>query len=45
MNYQKATAFLFDDGMHLVHQNIPGLCWGDPKDPQILKTNTGDVNV
>ena len=35
------TAFLFGDGMHLVHQNIPGLCWGDPKDPPILKTNTG----
>ena len=27
--------------MHLVHQNVPGLCWGDPKDPPILKTNTG----
>jgi len=27
--------------MHLVHQNIPGLCWGDPKIPPVLKTNTG----
>lgn len=35
------TVFLFGDGMHLVHQNIPGLCWADPKDPPILKTNTG----
>ena len=35
------TVFLFGDGMHLVHQNVPGLCWGDPKDPPILKTNTG----
>ena len=26
--------------MHLIHQNVPGLCWGDPKDPPILKTNT-----
>lgn len=22
-------------------QNIPGLCWGNPKKPPILKTNTG----
>lgn len=35
------TIFLFGDGMHLVHQNVPGLCWGDPKNPPILKTNTG----
>ncbi|MDB4304276.1 IS630 family transposase, partial [Desulfosarcina sp.] len=35
------TVFLFGDGMHLIHQNVPGLCWGDPKDPPILKTNTG----
>jgi len=35
------TVFLFGDGMHLIHQNIPGLCWGDPKDPPILLTNTG----
>ena len=27
--------------MHLIHQNVPALCWGDPKDPPILKTNTG----
>jgi transposase len=35
------TVFLFGDGMHLVHQNVPGLCWGDPQEPPILKTNTG----
>ena len=35
------TVFLFGDGMHLVHQNVPALCWGDPKDPHVLKTNTG----
>jgi len=35
------TVFLFGDGMHLVHQNVPALCWGDPKDPPVLKTNTG----
>jgi transposase len=38
---EPGTVFLFGDGMHLVHQNIPGLCWGDPADPPILKTNTG----
>ena len=27
--------------MHLIHQNVPGLCWGDPKDPPVLRTNTG----
>ena len=27
--------------MHLIHQNIPRLCWADPKAPPILKTNTG----
>jgi len=35
------TVFLFGDGMHLVHQNVPQLCWADPKAPPILKTNTG----
>ncbi len=35
------TVFLFGDGMHLVHQNIARYCWGDPKEPPILQTNTG----
>ncbi len=35
------TVFLFLDAMHLVHQNEPGYCWGDPKDPPIIKTNSG----
>jgi len=35
---EPGTIFLFGDGMHLVHQNIPALCWGDPKKPPILKT-------
>ncbi len=38
---EPGTVFLFGDGMHLIHQNIPGLCWGDPKSPPVLKTNTG----
>lgn len=37
--------FLFGDGMHLVHQNIPSLCWGDPKHPPIIKTNTGRMRL
>ncbi len=40
-NSEPGTVFLYGDGMHLVHQNVPGLCWGDPKNPPILKTNTG----
>ena len=27
--------------MHLVHQNEPGYCWGDPKAPPVIKTNSG----
>jgi len=38
---EPGTTFLFGDGMHLVHQNVSALCWGDPKEPPILKTNTG----
>jgi transposase len=39
-NSEPDTVFLFVDGMHLVHQNVPGFCWGDPKNPPIHKTNT-----
>ena len=38
---EPGTVFLFGDGMHLVHQNIPALCWGDPPKPPVIKTNTG----
>jgi transposase len=38
---EPGTVFLFGDAMHLVHQNEPGYCWGDPKDPPIIKTNSG----
>jgi transposase len=38
---EPGTVILFGDGMHLVHNNVPGLCWADPKDPLVLKTNTG----
>jgi transposase len=38
---ERGTVFLFGDGMHLVHQNVPGYCWADPKNQPILKSNTG----
>jgi transposase len=40
-NSEAGTVFLFGDGMHLIHQNIPAFCWADPRNPPILKTNTG----
>jgi transposase len=38
---EPGTVFLFGDAMHLVHQNEPGYCWGDPKAPPVIKTNSG----
>lgn len=38
---EPGTVFLFGDGMHLIHQNVPRLCWGDAKVPPVLRTNTG----
>ena len=35
------TVTLFADAMHLIHQNVPGLCWGDPLLPPVLETNSG----
>lgn len=35
------ATILFCDAMHLVHQTVPSLCWGDPKDPPVHKTNSG----
>ncbi len=32
---------LFGDAMHLVHQNVPGLCRGDPKFAPVPDTNSG----
>ena len=40
-SFEPGTIFLFGDAMHLIHQNIPGLCWGDPKNPLVIQTNTG----
>lgn len=36
---------LFGDGMHLHHQMVPSLCWGDPKDPPILPTNSNRKRI
>lgn len=36
---------LFGDGMHLHHQLVPSLCWGDPKDPPILPTNSNRKRI
>jgi transposase len=38
---EPGTVFVFGDAMHVVHQNEPGYCWGDPKDPPVIKTNNG----
>lgn len=38
---EPGTVLLFGDAMHLVHQNEPGYCWGDPNDPPVIKTNSG----
>lgn len=32
---------LFADAMHLIHQPVPSLCWGDPAVPPVLPTNSG----
>ncbi len=31
----------FTDAMHLIHQAVPSLCWGNPHFPPILPTNSG----
>ena len=32
---------LFTDAMHLIHQPVSSLCWGDPAFPPVLPTNSG----
>jgi transposase len=32
---------LFIDAMHLLHQNMPGRCWGNPEFRPVMDTNTG----
>ncbi len=38
---EEGTVFLFGDGMHLLHQNIPSYCWIDPENPPVNETNSG----
>jgi transposase len=42
-NMRQATdsVVLFCDVMHMIHQNFPGLCWGNPAFPPIAETNSG----
>jgi transposase len=35
------SVVLFGDAMHLIHQNFPGLCWGNPVFPPVARTNSG----
>lgn len=35
------SVVLFGDAMHLIHQNVPGRCWGNPLYPPVLETNSG----
>jgi transposase len=35
------SATLFADVMHLIHQNFPGLCWGNQAFPPVSETNSG----
>lgn len=38
---EPGTKILFGDAMHLIHQNVPSYCWGDPAYPPVLETNSG----
>lgn len=37
---EPGSKILFGDAMHLIHQNIRGFCWGDPKFPPTSETNS-----
>ena len=41
MRNEPDSVFLSCDVMHLIHQNFPGLCWGNPALPPIAETNSG----
>jgi transposase len=41
MRRSDESVVLFGDAMHLVHQNVPGRCWGEPLSPPVLETNSG----
>jgi hypothetical protein len=41
MRHEPDSVTLFGDAMHLIHQNFPGLCWGNPAFPPVARTNSG----
>jgi transposase len=41
MRKEPDSVTLFVDVMHLIHQNFPGLCWGNPTFPPVAETNSG----
>ncbi len=42
---EPGSVILSADAMHLIHQNIPGLCWGDPLLPPVIETNSGRKRI
>jgi transposase len=41
MRQDPDSVMLCCDVMHMIHQNFPGLCWGNPAFPPIAETNSG----
>lgn len=41
MRKKTDSVILFADVMHLIHQNFPGLCWGNQAFHPVAETNTG----
>jgi len=41
LSVEPGTKILFGDAMHIIHQNIPSRCWGDPAYPPVSETNSG----
>ena len=41
MSGEPGSVILSADAMHLIHQNIPGLCQGDPVPPPLIETDSG----
>ena len=41
MRKKTDSVILFVDVMHLIHQNFPGLCWGNQAFHPVAETNTG----
>jgi len=41
IRYKPDSVTLFGEVMHLIHQNFPGLCRGNPSFPPVAETNSG----